>query len=92
MIDILKPRPMPVPLIKEVYAIVTADQPDGSACEGIIAMEHEGQSLPLVTPTRALIDAMWEGLTTCDDDDLKGRTYRLIKISGRREVLQEKAL
>ena len=89
MIDTIKPRPV---LMKELYAIVTADQPDDSNTEGIIAMQHDGQSMPLVTPTRALIEAMWEGLMACDDDDLKGRTYRLIKIHGRREVLQEKSL
>lgn len=92
MIDIVKPRRPKAPIITELFAIVTPDQSEGEAPgEGIITMETDGQSLPLVCISQRLATLMWQKLMECDDPEIKGRTYRLIRIHGRRDVILEQA-
>jgi hypothetical protein len=86
----LTPRPQPAP-IKEFFAIVTEDVPEGvPAGESVMAVSlPDGRIVPLITTKREQALASWNNLMGADDEAFNDKTYRLIRIHGKREVVHE---
>lgn len=80
-------------LIKEFYAIVTSDVPEGvPPGEHVMAvMLPNNQTLPLVTHDKKQIEGAWKNLMASPDPQFKGKTYRLIRIYGSRFVVHEES-
>jgi hypothetical protein len=75
--------------IKEFYAIVTNDVPEGiPPGEAVMAVGlPDGRVVPLITTKRDQAIASWDNLMASEDPAFNDKTYRLIRIHGRRDVL-----
>lgn len=86
----LTPPSKPEP-IREFYAIVTNDVPEGvPPGENVFAVQlPDGRIIPLITTKRDQALSSWNNLMSSADPAFTGKTYRLIRIHGRREVMLE---